>query len=218
MKIFAAILLLLLLFLSLPLRIRVSAGEDIFVGLRYLWVKKQLFPKPSKKEAPVSQTAETPQKPKKEKAKTKLSQSPKELFELAILLLGGIKKPVRKLLKRTSIAGISVSLVIGGQDAHKTALLFGNVNTAVYNALCALDRIFTLRVKRIDIRPDFCGENFKYDCEAELRVFPIAVLAAAVSLLPLAIRLILTLLRSGKKNKKEATGGADKAACKPKAA
>lgn len=210
MKIFVAILLLLLLFLCLPVRFKFNAGEAVFAELNYLGVKKRLWPKPPEKEGGKKSAAQKPKKKKPQKPqkpKIMQEQSLAELLELARLLLQGVKRPVQKLLKRTSLARLSVAIAVGGQDAHRVAVRFGQVNAAVYNSLCALDKIFTIRVKKIAVFPDFCGEGFKYDCEGELRIVPLAVLIAVFSLLPLAVRLICKLLLAGKKDKKAETGG-----------
>lgn len=97
------------------------------------------------------------------------------------------------LLRRTGLARVSLRLVVKGEDAAATALRFGRANAAVYSATAALDRIFSLRVERIEIIPGFSAEQEEYSCSGEIRLFPLAVLIAA---LQLGFWTLIALIRS----------------------
>lgn len=100
---------------------------------------------------------------------------------------------MQRLLRRTGLARVSLRLVVKGEDAAATALRFGRANAAVYSTVAALDRIFFLRVEQIEIIPGFAAEQEEYSCSGEIRLFPFAVLIAA---LQLGFWTLIALIRS----------------------
>ncbi len=214
MKLLGVILLLLLgvlLFLLLwPVTIRFSvAGGQAEVSLRYLFLKKQLYPRPEREEKPA--------KPKKKKKKKEPAEGEKEKtdrfaalrslsvsdwLEIGPELVKKCLRPVRALLRRTTLARFSLSVLVSGGDAQATAVAFGRWQAAVCNAVAVLDRIIRLRAQRIDIAPDFCGEKTQFETSGEVRLCPLAVLIAVLNLAVIALCAYLRIRKISKQKAK----------------
>ena len=205
MKIFLTVLLgiFLLLFLALCIPAGVSfsyqKGKASAV-LRWFFLKKRLLPSEKREEGDEKNPA--PEKFLARKKKTDGAEkeekgvSKEMLLSLAKDALPRCIAPIRKLLHRTTIAAFRLSMVICGRDAAETALRYGQTCTAVYSAIAVLGQVFTLKPERIDLYPGFAVEEGDIDLSAEIRLTPLAVLAAGLNLGVIALG---TLLRARKK-------------------
>ncbi len=195
----------LLLLLLWPAVARFSvAGGQAEVSLRYLFLKKQLYPRPEQ--------AEKPAKPKKKKKKEPTGEEKEKPDRLAVFkslsvsdwleigpdLIAKCLRPVRALLRRTTLARFSLCVLVSGADAEATAVAFGRWQAAVCNAVAVLDRIIRLRAQRIDITPDFCGETTRFETSGEVWLCPLAVLAAALNLAVIALCAYLKIRKISK--------------------
>jgi len=202
-KIFLAVLAVLILILLIPVRVVASTTPEMTAELRYLFFKKRLYPleKKEKKE----KKAKKPKKEKPEKEPKKKKGFPLTVKEIIALLPKAFSKlipPIKKLLRRTTIAKFHLKMVVVGSDAAETAIKFGKTNAAVVNAVALIDRIFTLRAKQIDIIPGFESLESEFEGSGEVRAIPLAALIAAVSLGINLLILLLPPLIAKKKNKK----------------
>ena len=198
----------LLLLLLWPAAVRFSvAGTQADVSLRYLFLKKQLYPKPEKEKE------EKPAKPKKKKKKKEPAGGEKEKpdrlaaikslsvsdwLEIGPGLIAKCLRRVRALLRRTTLARFSLCILVSGGDAEATAVAFGRWQTAVCSTVAALDRIIRLRAEKIDIVPDFCGETTRFEASGEVRLCPLAVLIAVLNLAVIAICAYLKIRKISK--------------------
>lgn len=159
--------------------------DDLFLTVKYLFIpimkipadkpKKEKKPKKAKKSAKKKDEAENSQK-SEEKPKKKLELA--DILEIAKLAVNSVGKPLKKIIKRTIIAHLSLNISVGGEDAAKTAISFGATNFAVGSALGWLDTFFTLKKPDdINITADFASEETKIDCYCEIKL----VLAAGIA-------------------------------------
>lgn len=126
-------------------------------------------------------------KDKEPDSREKVSLS--DIIELAKLALNSLKKPLRKLVRRTRIYHLSINIVCGGEDAAKAALNFGRTNIVVGNALGFLDTFFTLKTPDdIHIDVNFCEEETTASVYFLAKLTPLAALAFAFTLLGRAYR------------------------------
>lgn len=203
----------LLLLLCIPLRVVFSyREEETFLSLRWLFLKKRLLPEQEKAEEPQKETSGRAEKKKKRKEEKKTSLSfdkfdKEELLSLAKDVLPRCIRPVRTLLRRTTIADFRLTGVIAAGDAAETAILFGKMNAAVYSAVAMLGRVFTLRPEEICLYPDFTGESSRFDCSGEVRLIPLAALAAACNLCLLALGAILRRRKKTSPAERKASNG-----------
>ncbi|MEG1773763.1 MAG: DUF2953 domain-containing protein [Oscillospiraceae bacterium] len=195
----AAVLLLLLL---CPVRVWVRLDPEPSLDLGYLFLKWSILPvkdkpprvkKPRKKKSPSpsEKPEKAPKKPSAEDVKTGLL--------LLLRLLPRLWRPIRTLLRRTVLAKLELSLRVAGRDAADTALAFGKASTAVYSMLAATSQVVTLRVKRIEILPDFIAAKTVLLLAVELRLLPLFALAAGCNLAGIALgTLIQTALQKSR--------------------
>lgn len=159
--------------------------DDLILTVKYLFIpimkipadkpKKEKKPKKAKKSAKKKDEAENSQKTE-EKPKKKLELA--DILEVAKLAVNSVGKPLKKIIKRTIIAHLSLNISVGGEDAAKTAISFGATNFAVGSALGWLDTFFTLKKPDdINITADFASEETKIDCYCEIKL----VLAAGIA-------------------------------------
>jgi len=204
MKIFLMILLLLTLFLLIPVKAEMRYDGELFLAVRYLFVKKNILPKKPETEKKAAKPKKKAKKPKPDKPRRKFPLKAGEMLSLLPKAVDMLLPPVRMLLKRTVIAGFGLDVVVVGSDAADTAIKFGKVNGAVVYAVALIDRIVTLKAKRINIYPGFTFEKSDIRAEGDVKAYPLAVLIAAVQLAVYGLILLVPTLVQKKKIKAKA--------------
>lgn len=112
-----------------------------------------------------------------------------DIFEMVKLLLDSLKKPLKKILKRTRIHHLRIYIVCGGEDAAKAAINFGKTNILVGSALGWADSFFTLRpADEINITVDFQSEETRAKASCTIKMPLYAALAFAFTVFGRAVR------------------------------
>ncbi len=136
----------------------------------------------------VSQEKKSSPEPKKsqEKKAKKPKGSPKnsadkltlkDIRALVKLVWDSLSKPLKRVLKATRIYDFRLYIVVGGEDAAKAAIRFGEVNIAAGSALAFLDGNFTLKKPDYYITCDFLSEETRSECSFTAKLTVIAALA-----------------------------------------
>jgi hypothetical protein len=198
MQILLAVAAVLTAVLLIPISVSFSFDETarVKVGALCLWV--QVYPpvKRTKKEAgPPKKT-----KPRRLKQKPTVKKPMIENVSSAAALLGRCALPVKKLIRRTTLAIVDFEYIVSGDDAAGTAVDFGKVNAAVYALVSTADRAFRLKVRRLYIAPDFCGRQSRLRAQIKVTLLPAAALIAAVNI---GFWLLLFFMRAGSKREKK---------------
>lgn len=131
------------------------------------------------KSAPKPQSSPE-KKPKKQKGSTKNSADKltlKDIRALVKLVWDSLSKPLKRVLKATRIYDFRLYIVVGGEDAAKAAIRFGEVNIAAGSALAFLDGNFTLKKPDYYITCDFLSEETRAECSFTAKLTVIAALA-----------------------------------------
>ena len=173
--IFLAVLAFISALLLVPVGIDVTVGtRGTEVRLRYLFIKYSLTQqkKASKKKKKIK---------KKESESEKITDSLGSITDL-LRLLSECAAPVRRLLKRTVIKNVELSITVASDDAARTAINYGRIYAAVANALALAGLVFTLKLKRVDVLPDFTSDKMRFDASFCVRIVPLAALAALISI------------------------------------
>ena len=92
-------------------------------------------------------------------------------------------KYFKKLLKTIRITNTDIEMTIGKEDAFEAAMSYGKIQGALFNVIAAVSGIFTVKIKRTDVKCVFDKKVFKYKAEAIVRIRPSAVIAIAFCLL-----------------------------------
>lgn len=120
--------------------------------------------------------------PQKEKLGDKVERLT-DLIEKVKIIWNASCKPLVRIFKRIYIDGLVIDFVIAEGDAYDTAMRYGTVNAAVYNALNVLRLLFNVDIKTVDIACDFDGKASVYDGEVKVCLRPATVLSAVFSIL-----------------------------------
>lgn len=156
--------------------------DDLILTVKYLFIPIMKIPadKPKKPKKPKKSAKKNDKAENSEKTEEKPKKKPAlaDILEVAKLAVNSVGKPLKKIIKRTIIAHLSLNISVGGEDAAKTAISFGAANFAVGSALGWLDTFFTLKKPDdINITADFVSEETKIDCYCEIKL----VLAAGIA-------------------------------------
>ena len=81
--------------------------------------------------------------------------------DLGVILLKKIKKYLKIKIYKANIN-------IGADDAYKTAQLYANINQAAYYLHEIIYNNFNLKVKNINISPDFLSEKVDFDIDIKI--------------------------------------------------
>ena len=132
----------------------------------------------------IETTAEPKKSPEKKAKKPKGSPKDsadkltlKDIRALVKLVWDSLSKPLKRVLKATRIYDFRLYIVVGGEDAAKAAIRFGEVNIAAGSALAFLDGNFTLKKPDYYITCDFLSEETRSECSFTAKLTVIAALA-----------------------------------------
>ena len=164
LKILLIILLLLLGLLLLPLRFVLGWREELQLELGIFFWHKTLLPQPekapeaeAKKESPnkKKEEKESPKKPKKKLDSGQLL----ELLSLAKTALQSLGRPLGWFLGKLKLRDLWLDLTIVQEDAHQTALRYGQIQAALHSLLGLLDTRIRWKPEDLQIRADFVGQE-----------------------------------------------------------
>ena len=108
-------------------------------------------------------------------------------------------KAVRKFMKAIRFEDVDLWAEVGRFDAHEAAIYYGAVQKLVFGTLEKIGLLFTLKVKRADVRCCFCENKIDGGIEMTVRVRPSAMIAIAFCT---GVKFLITFLRQRKKRKK----------------
>lgn len=182
------VLLLLALLLSVSAAVRVSIEDKVTISVGALGIYRSIpldgDEKPSRKKKikPKKKSAV-----KKTEGDKKTSAKPDEksfgeTVHFAILLLKSILPGAAALSTHIRLTGLRIRLQVGSGDADRTAVAYGGACAGVYTLLGALSNWMTLKIRTIDIYPDFVGGETEYHISftAKLRLFHIVSAAIGI--------------------------------------
>ncbi len=170
--------------------------------------KPEPKPKPDKPEIVISEIPEAPEKPKlesvsepepesEEPAEKQDEQEDKEAEKGSSLLdkwnaikvyLPKVKTALKKLLKLIKIRELEIHLTVGGEDAATAGINFGKINGVFYNALALICCLFSVKIKKTEIKCDY--EKKAFDAEGSL-----LIKARVLSILALAVYILINYLK-----------------------
>lgn len=187
------LLLTLFLLLLIPLRVEAGFREELFLDLRYLFLRFPLLPgKPEAEEEPQPEPKEKPKdKPGMlDKAKTAMEREGLagflgalgELIKLLLSFSAGIWKRLR--LRRFQL----YLCVPGAGDAAAGAVLYGQASAGVYAACGGLFSLLPCKDKGVTVDLDYSAETPRIDFTARLSIRPIFLVKEAAVLLFKALK------------------------------
>ncbi len=123
---------------------------------------------PEVEASPDEETEETDGKKKKKKKKEKEKKSLDELVDMLVDIWGSAKNPLCLIFKAFKFTDLYIDFVIANEDAYKCALNYGRLSAVTYRGIAQMSRIFTVKLKTVDIQPAFGVKKGRYDAALKL--------------------------------------------------
>lgn len=150
-------------------------------------------------------------KPQNSDEKDKLKPKPKPKPETVIGCIKAAKPHVKRLFKKIRFYDIFSEIVVGGDDAAKTAIAYGVHCAAVYGLVCFLKNTVSFKEKKIDIKANFDLEKTDYYFYGKVKLRLSTLLYCAVWGF-LAVKKAMSEDQSQRGNVKDSKGAPKKAA------
>ncbi len=101
-------------------------------------------------------------------------------FQMIVNAIGAAKPHIKRLFKKIRFSGVLIDILVGGEDAAKTAVSYGIHCTAVYGFAEFLKRTVSFDSERITIKADFDLEKTDYYAKATIKLRISTALRCAV--------------------------------------
>jgi len=180
--VFCIVLVLFFLAFLIPVRFQVLIGNhERYIYLKVLFLKKKIdlnqTREEAKKEEPIFEEKKVvDEKEKKQKQRSFNKQPIKEIYQL----LKPVPKAVQYLKRGIKIYHVRVSFQISTEDAAKTAILYGKICTLFFSLFRFLQTFLSMKVKRVEIIPDFHHTQMQYHVFFILQIRIYRVLFAGI--------------------------------------
>lgn len=182
------ILAFLLLLLLTPIRLRAGySAEKFTLYLGILFFRLNLSPdhlsEPTRRKKDKPSKAKKKEQPPKQKKQTDADREKPDMLKELLPLIRASGRAVRRIGRRLILYDIEIYGSIGSEDAHKTALLYGRVSAVVPLLISILNELCVVRTPTVRLAPDFTRGKSMWDISLALRIQPVTLLGAGISLL-----------------------------------
>ncbi|MCD8345984.1 MAG: hypothetical protein LUC38_08565 [Oscillospiraceae bacterium] len=99
-----------------------------------------------------------------------------------------VKTALKKLLKLIKIRGLDLHLTVGSDDAATAGQNFGKINAVFYNALALICCLFSVTIKKTEIKCDYEHKAFEAEGSLHVKAKVLSILALAVYILTIYIK------------------------------
>ncbi|MBR5683568.1 MAG: hypothetical protein IKW96_09915 [Ruminococcus sp.] len=89
-------------------------------------------------------------------------------IEFLVGIWESAQRPMLKIFKGFRLKDLYIDFVIADEDAYDCALKYGKYSTLVYNGIAFFSQLFTVRLKTIDVRPQFGVSKGRWDAAGKL--------------------------------------------------
>lgn len=139
----------------------------------------------------------------KENDEEKKSLSDK--VEFLVGIWESAQRPMLKIFKGFKLKDFYIDFIIADEDAYDCALKYGRYSTLIFNGIAFFSQLFTVRLKTIDVRPQFGVSKGRWDTSGKLSFrLGTAVIAGAWFLLTYIFRTFIPDKLRKRKMKKSA--------------
>lgn len=136
-------------------------------------VAQEAVEKPAEGEGQAAENAESVSAPEKKKTLG-------EKVEFIMGIWQSAKRPLRKILKGFHFSDIYIDFLVADEDAYKCAINYGRICTVVYNGLSVMSRLFTTKLKTIDVECGFAQEKSRWDVSVKVWFIPMTAVIAGI--------------------------------------
>lgn len=105
-----------------------------------------------------------------------------ETVEMVLTLLKSSALSTTSLLSHVRITRLKLYMTVCDETANETAISYGTISAGIYNLLGQLDHFITVKIKSIDIIPDFVGDEEIYDISFKVKLRINLIIGTAISI------------------------------------
>lgn len=110
-------------------------------------------------------------------------------------------KAFRKLLKQIRFYNTEIEIIAGKDDAYDAAMLYGKINTLLFNGLSVVGLIFSLyKPKKAEVKCVFDKKVFEYEIYGKIKLRPSTILSIAICF---GIKFLIIFLKKRRMAKKQ---------------
>ena len=191
----AAIILFFAFLLFMPLVFYADFKGELFLSVRYLFVKIRLLPEKPKKSKKPKRKKSAKKAEKKAEAKNENETSKKLKEVLRKTGVGGFIEIIAELAKIAGrgtmgivrhivISRLDIEIRNGGEDAAQTAINYGYISAALYPAVSViLNNVKKYKSACVQIFPDYDSRDTTVKCSVRLKIKLWWILSAAMKTL-----------------------------------
>ncbi len=177
--IIASVLILILIALLIPLKLELLFSDDFKFKLKYAGIK--ILPKQKRKLDKKSDKADTQEKEKDNFVKKLFDENDFPTFiKIMLDFLKTVFSQLKFIVRHIKVKKLSVDIIVASTDAAVTAISYGVVCTAFYNALKFAETLTKIKIKKINISSDFEKAKSSLGFGAEISISPLFLLISAV--------------------------------------
>lgn len=193
------------LLLSCSLTFYVKIGERVSLSVGICGFRYRILPGREKSEQKRRKKEEKAKRKKKKKADGDLSQKKKKLaekkpdettfsetLEFIRAIVGAVLPGTVKMLSHLRLIGLRLQMTVACEDADQTAIRYGQVSAGIYTLLAAIDNAIRLRVKWVDILPDFVSGEPRYDISFRVKLRLCHIVGGGIGML---FRLLVNIMK-----------------------
>lgn len=198
--------------LCFSLTVYIKITDEVNVAIGAFGYKKNIDVGNDKKETKkekqkkAKKRKDKKEKKKLEEAKKKITdkkaneKSFKETLDFAITLIKSIVPRSIKMLKHITFTNVKIFIKVASDQAYKTGINYGKWSVSIYSLLGILDNTFKLKLKSVDIVPDFVSDETEYDITLKVKLRFIYILFGANGII---FNIIVNTLNRKNKDKVE---------------
>jgi len=187
-----------------PVRLYFAYRDNkIIASVRYLFLKINILGEKLEEDPEKKAKRKTRKEAKKEKTKEDSEDAKKKTNSIETLKtvweIVKTCKRIHTLRRHLIFYKISVTIIVGGDEAMKIATGYATIRALVENGLSLLDTLFVVKKPKVKIGPDFMLGKTAADISFRMKMAPFYVLAAGLQIL---IKIVKRILKNKMKQKK----------------
>ena len=103
-----------------------------------------------------------------DKSQDEDKKSVSDKIEFIVGIWESAQRPLLKIFKGFKLKDLYIDFVIADEDAYDCAMKYGKYSALVYNGIAFFSQLFTVRLKTIDVQPQFGVSKGRWDAAGKL--------------------------------------------------
>lgn len=103
-----------------------------------------------------------------DKSQEEDKKSVSDKIEFIVGIWESAQRPLLKIFKGFKLKDLYIDFVIADEDAYDCAMKYGKYSALVYNGIAFFSQLFTVRLKTIDVQPQFGVSKGRWDAAGKL--------------------------------------------------